>query len=98
MDIVLVGFIGYVVGGVFRTTYDFLFKMLEDPDLALDRRYVVTMLISIILSFMSAAVTFSGIVLPPGSEGVVFVATLAQGFMVNHIINKSVTYLSSKKS
>lgn len=98
MDIILMGFIGYVIGAVFRTSYDLLFKILEEPNVPLDRRYIVTMLISIILSFMSAAVTFSGIVLPPGSEMVVFVATLAQGFTVNHIINKPVTYLSSKKS
>lgn len=98
MDLILVGFIGYVVGGVFRTSYDFLFKMLDEPALTFNRQYIVTMLISIILSFMSAAVTFSGIVLPPGSEGVVFVATLAQGFMVNHLINKPVAYLSSKTS
>jgi len=94
MDIILAAFIGYVVGAVFRTSYDLLFKLLEKPELPLDRRYIVTMLISIILSFMSAAVTFSGIIIPEGSATVVMLFTLSQGFMVNHLLNKGVGYLA----
>lgn len=98
MDIILAAFIGYVVGAVFRTSYDLLFKLLEKPDMPLDRRYIITMLISIVLSFMSAAVTFSGVVIPEGSATMVLILTLAQGFMVNHLLNKGVSYLAKGKA
>ncbi len=97
MDLLIWALFGYIVGAGFCTLYDFMFKMISNPDLAFDRRYLVTMLISTILSLMSAAVTFSTVTIPEGSTTAVFIWTLAQGFMVNHLINKPLALLSKTR-
>ena len=59
MDILLMALLGYVIGAVFRTAYDYLWKALEDESVIFDTKYWFTMVVSIILSIMSAMVTFT---------------------------------------
>jgi amino acid transporter len=94
MDIILAAFIGYALGAVGRTSYDYLFKILDEPSLAFDREYVVTMLVSIILSILTATITFSAVPIPDTSWPLVMFFMATEGFMLNHLINKPVTYLS----
>lgn len=98
MDIILVAFLAYILGAIFRTTYDYLWKALEKPDITFDTKYWITMVISIILSMMSAMVTFTTFTIPVDGAMWVFIACLTQGFMVNHLVNKPITYLSQKKA
>jgi len=96
---ILLALIGYVVGGILRTAYDYLWHILENPTAAWDQKYTVTFLISINISFISGLVTFNTITIPtdlPGTVGILLF-TLGQGFMVNHLVNKPVTYLAERK-
>lgn len=94
MDIILIAFVCYTAGGALRTLYDYLFKIMDNPELSFDRKYIATMLISIVLSIISALVTFTLIEVPEGAESFVALSCLAQGFAMNHLVNKPVDYLS----
>lgn len=97
MDIIIAAFIGYILGAAGRTLYDYLFKIVDNPDLAFDRRYIVTMLVSIILSMLTATVTFSAVPIPDTSWSLVMFFMATEGFMLNHLINKPITYLTKIK-
>ena len=77
MDILLIALLGYVIGAIFRTVYDFLFKTLEEPHLCFDSKYIATMIIGVILSFMSAMVTFTLVQIPVDGVYFMFLATLS---------------------
>ena len=98
MDPILLAFTGYIIGALFRTTYDFLFKLLEDPEIKWDQKYTVTLLISIILTLMSAMVTFSTIQFPADQPAGTLLFSVTTGFAVNHLINKATSYLAQKKA
>ena len=97
MHPVVLAFLGYLIGALFRTMYDYLWKTIEQPDLVFDKKYLASMLIAVILSLMSAAVTFTTIQVPVDSGAYVMLTTLAIGFMANHLINKPIDYLSKKR-
>ena len=97
MDIILIAFLAYTLGAVFRTIYDFLWKKMQDETITFDSKYWITMVISIILSIISAMVTFTTITVPADSATMVFMLCLTTGFMMNHLVNKPITYLSTKK-
>ena len=97
MDLILIALVAYCVGAVLRTVYDYLFKFLDDPDLTFSPKYFATMIIGIILSFISAMVTFSLVQVPQGATAYVVISCIAQGFMANHLVNKPVDYLSKRK-
>lgn len=92
MDIIFAAFLGYVIGAAGRTLYDYLFKIVENPDLAFDRRYLVTMLVSIILSVLTATVTFSTVPIPDTSWNLVVFFMATMGFTINDLINKPLSY------
>lgn len=98
MDPLLVAFLAYVLGCLARTVYDALFKYLEDPALQWDQRYTITLLISIILSLILSAVTFPLDLVPSGSPAQIFLSSLTMGFMVNHVVNKGISYLAQAKT
>lgn len=96
MDVVLIALLGYVAGAVFRTTYDYLWKAMEDPDAVFDQKFVFSMVVSVILSVMSAMVTFTSLTVPLDGSTYVFISALTTGFMVTHLVNKPISYLSKK--
>jgi hypothetical protein len=98
MDPILIAFIGYIIGALFRTLYDFLWKTLDNPDFKWDQKYTITMLISIILTFMSATVTFSTIQWPADQPAGILLTCVTMGFAINHLVNKPVDYLAKKKA
>jgi hypothetical protein len=97
LDPIIVAFVGYLTGCLFRTLLDYLFKMLENPDLVFDRKFIVTMLVSLIISLMLSMATFSAISFPTDGMSFIFFYTLGQGFLINHVTNKAVSYLSQPK-
>lgn len=99
MDIIVLAYLGFIAGVVLRTLYDYLFKLLEDPNLAFDRKYLVTMLISLIIAAIGGTALFSSLPLPPSgaADFYVVIASFATGFMTNALINKPVTYLANAK-
>jgi len=93
MDIYLLSFMGIVVGSIFLTIYNYLWKLLADPDLAFDQKYWITMLVAVLLTIMSTPLLFLNVDIPLGSDFYVFITMVAYGFTVNQVINKPVSYL-----
>ena len=96
MDTFIVALIGYILGAVLRTTYDYLWKIMEKPELIFDKKFIATMIVSIVITVISAVVVF------PTITTYVYYKTLSWtliscigiGFMANHLVNKPVSYLS----
>ena len=98
LEPILIAFLGYVVGALFRTLYDFLWKTVDNPDFKWTHKYTVTMLVSVILSVMSATVTFTTIQVPVNGSPYILLSSITLGFTVNHLMNKPIDYLSKKKA
>lgn len=97
MDTILLAFLGYVLGALGRTVFGYLSKVIESPDTtSFNNKYWATMLISIILSFMTAAVTFNSLEIPvvinPTS---LMLFTFALGYAANDVTNRGVNVISS---
>ena len=92
MDIYLLSFMGIVVGSIFLTVYNYLWKILSDSHLRFDQKYLITMLVSILLTIMATPLIFLNVTIPLGSDFYVFMSMIAIGFTVNHVINKPVAY------
>lgn len=92
LSIEMVAVIGFLLGPIARTLYDFLWAIQGDPDLAFDKRYLVTMIasigISIIVGLISLPTLYQN--MPAGSQAYVFASSLSMGFMLNHIINRPI--------
>jgi hypothetical protein len=98
MDPILLALIGYVLGAVGRTVYDYLLKKLQDDNLSFDPKFYATMIISILLTMMTAVFTFP-VSQVFGSEPIlVLLAASSQGFAVNHITNGLVSLVTNKNS
>ena len=100
MEPLIVAFIGYILGALSRTAYDFLWKLLEDSDIKWDQKYTVTFLLSVIVSFVSAVATFTTISIPldVASQYTIIMLCFGQGFAINHLINKPVAYAMSRRT
>ena len=96
MDIFIVALIGYILGGVLRTTYDYLWKIMEVPELIFDKKFVATMIIAIVITIISALVVFPTITVYIHYDTLswTLVSCIGIGFMANHLINKPVSYLA----
>lgn len=93
----LIAFLGFITGAVFRTTIDFLVKKLKNEDLKWDSKYTASMVISIIISVMYSMVMFSTIQFPVDGGLAVFQQSLTIGFMTNHLANLGVSLASNNK-
>lgn len=92
-----VAILGFLLGPIARTFYDFCWAVHDDPDLIFDKRYLITLAASMGIALVVGVFylpTFYGS-LPEGSDAYVFTASLAQGFVLNHVINRP---LDSKRS
>ena len=92
MDIYILSFVGIVLGSIFLTIYNYLWKILGDSNLRFDQKYLITMLVSILLSIMATPLIFLNVTIPLGSDFYVFISMAAIGFTVNHVINKPVAH------
>lgn len=96
MDILLLALLLYASGAVARALYDFLWKASEQETFSWDHKYTASLLISIILAFISAIVSFSTVQIP--TDGYVYVAmsSFTMGFTIAHIVNKPIDHMSKK--
>lgn len=94
-----IAIIGFLLGPIGHTLYDYMFKLLEDPDLVFDITYWITMIASIVIGFFGALVQCAAIIsqIPNGSQWFIFLACFAQGFMLSHVINKPIDYMRKGK-
>lgn len=89
---VIVLYIGYLCGSGGRSLYDWLWKMVQDPDLIFDFKYLASMLIALICSIILSMVTFVNVQIPPGGMTFMFFYGAQQGWVLNDILNKPITY------
>jgi len=95
----LIAIIGFLAGPLGKTLYDFFWKLAADPDIVFDKKYWITMFASMGIGFFAALVELAAFLqnIPVGSQAYIFLASFAQGFMVNHVINRPVDYSRHKK-
>ena len=87
IDIILLALIGYILGGVGRTVFDYLLKVVKNDDFEFDAKYAASMIISIILTLITATFTFP-VTQSFGIEPLpILLSSGAQGFAINHIVN-----------
>lgn len=98
MDPLLVAFLGYVLGTIGLTVYNYMWKKLQEPEIVFDSKYAATMLISIILSVLLSMATFTTIQFPVDGTFYVFIQAFTIGFSLNVVVNKPISYLSKKVS
>jgi hypothetical protein len=91
MDIVTYALIGYILGAIGRTVFDFLLKKLQNDDMTFDPKFYATMIISIILTMIVSAFTFPISQVFGSDPASVLIAAGSQGFAINHIVNSLVT-------
>lgn len=94
MDPIVLAFVAYVLGGIGRTAYAFVFKALETSELQFDQKYWFTMLLSILLTIVASPLTFVNVIIPVGSESYILLTSFAMGWAANDVINRPVSYLS----
>lgn len=89
----LIIFFCFTIGAVLRTLWGFLWKWLEDPDIAWDSMYTKTMVISIVLTYIFAVASFSTVDLPAEWAPMVAFTFITTGFTANSLFNDVVTFL-----
>lgn len=91
----VIALLGFLLGPIARTLYDYLFKVLDDPDIVFDKAYWITMIASMIIGFLFALSSAAAIIanIPEADRWFIFLACFSQGFMLSHLINKPVTTL-----
>lgn len=87
-----IALIGFILGPVLRTFYDFFLKYASDP-IVFDPRYLGTMVASILASVISGIVYAPTVLqsLPEGSDLFVFVWAISSSFALNHVVNGPAT-------
>jgi len=95
-----VAIIGFLLGPVARTVYDYLWKAKEEPDIIFDRRYWISMTISIVIGVIAAMAEAALFLnnMPVGSELVIFFSSFCEGFTISHLVNRPVDYLRKKEA
>lgn len=93
----MVALIGYILGAVFRTTYDYLWKIMGDPDLIFDKKFLATMIVAILITAISAVAFFPTVTIPTDTIAWTLLSCISIGFMANHLINKGVSYIAKRK-
>jgi len=91
INIYVLSFIMLTVGAVVKTLYDFGFKIVEDPNLAFDRKYIVTMLLAIFGTIALSPLLFLNVTIPQGSEAFIAISMYCIGFTGNHMLNRPVS-------
>lgn len=96
MDPILLAFIFFALGAVGKTVYDYLWKIIENPDLAFDVKYLMTMLVSILLTILTSPVAFLNVTIPVDGTAFIMLSSFAMGFTMNHLVNRPVSYFAHR--
>ncbi len=88
----LVIFLAFTIGAILRTLWGFLWKFLEDPDVVWKQRYLLSMLVSIVLTFIFAVNTFSTLDLTMEWNPMIAFTFITTGFTMNSIFNDIMTF------
>ncbi len=91
-------FLAFTIGAILRTLWGFLWKVLEDPDLTFDRKYLLSMVVSIVLTFIFAVTTFSTLDLTMEWNPMIAFTFITTGFTMNAIFNDIVKFATREKT
>jgi len=94
---ILILFVCFASGAVLRTLWGYLWKWLEAGELEWDRRYIASMIVSIIITFIFALITFSSQQLPNYWEPMHAFSYISIGFTINTLFNSVVSYQIKKE-
>lgn len=95
LDIYILILLAVMAGGIGRTLYHFLFKVLNDPSLAFDKKYLITMLIAVLMTIMSTPLLLVNVEIPQGSEFFVLISMYSLGWFSNDLLNPPISTLSN---
>lgn len=98
LDPIILAFVAYILGGIGRTSYAFIFKALKDQAIRFDQKYWFTMLLSILLTIIASPVTFVNVVIPIGAETYIILTSFAMGWAANDIVNRPISFLASREN
>jgi hypothetical protein len=95
MDVQTIVFICFVLGGLTRTIYAFLSKVVQSSDpVQFDLKFAATLGASIISTIILAAVAFAAFSIPTDIPLLyVIIAAVTSGYALNDGINRGVTTL-----
>lgn len=98
MDQLTLSFLGFILGAIGATVYPYGWKIMENPELIFDKKYAVTMLMSILLTIIVSPMVFLTVQIPVTAEGTLFIltASFSMGFTTNSVVNRPVSFLANK--
>lgn len=98
MDQLTLSFFGFMAGTLGWTLYGFIWKVMENPELAFDKKYLLTMLLSMLLTIITSPMLFLSVQIPLTATGTLFIllTSFSMGFTTNALTNKPVSFFSNK--
>jgi hypothetical protein len=95
MDVQTIVFICFVLGGLTRTIYAFLSKVVQSSDpVRFDLKFAATLGASVISTIILAAIAFAAFPIPTETPLLyVIIAAVTSGYALNDGINRGVTTL-----
>lgn len=94
---IMILFFCFTIGAILRTLWGFLWKYLEDQR-DFDGKYIKTMVVSIVVTFIFAVTSFSSLEFPDEWAPMLAFMFITTGFNTNTLINDIVSYLTKKTS
>lgn len=95
MDLLLTIIILVTLGAGSRTLYRFALKIIRKPATSFDKKYLLTCLLSILLTFTAAPVLLLNVTIPHGSDLFIQVSMFCIGWTANDIVNPIVSMASN---
>lgn len=94
---IMILFFCFTIGAILRTLWGFLWKYLEDQR-DFDSKYIKTMIVSIVVTFIFAVTTFSTLTIPDEWAPMLAFTFITTGFTANSLINDIVTFMTKKNN
>ena len=88
MNIEYVAFIGIFLGCLMRTILPYLRKLKHVKNLKFEGKYAVSMIFSVVVSFVASMLLFGTFQIPEGSTFFVLVSGFTVGWASNDILNE----------
>lgn len=94
---IMILFFCFTIGAILRTLWGFLWKYLEDGR-NFDHKYVTTMVISVVVTFIFAVTSFSTLTIPDEWAPMLAFTFITTGFTANALINDIVSFATRNTS
>jgi len=75
-----------------------LWKYIDEPDMEWDPRYTMTMIISIVITFIFVVTAFASVPMPEHWESMHAFAYISMGFTMNTLFNSAVSHMIRSES